>query len=244
MSRSSFLITAVAVLAVLMCSSILAQTDSIWIESMTANPGGVYSVSMNCQIYQDIGSIEVPLITTDEALVFDTVTSDGSIIPPEMIIGGIIKDEGNRILISFIPAFPLNPIEPPGGKLCDIHFHIKPNSENQTIVIDTLKDTIYLEPLTITWLRGWGTDGITQIPLAFGSANIEVVSGGKCGDANDDGNVNVTDALWIINYIFVGGDPPVQFYLADVNVDDIVNITDAVYLINYIFRGGSEPCAD
>ena len=27
-------------------------------------------------------------------------------------------------------------------------------------------------------------------------------------DANSDGAVNVSDAVWVINYVFVGGDPP------------------------------------
>lgn len=29
-----------------------------------------------------------------------------------------------------------------------------------------------------------------------------------CGDANSDGNLNVSDAVFIINYVFVGGDAP------------------------------------
>jgi hypothetical protein len=28
-----------------------------------------------------------------------------------------------------------------------------------------------------------------------------------CGDANGDASVNVSDAVYIINYVFVGGDP-------------------------------------
>jgi hypothetical protein len=64
-----------------------------------------------------------------------------------------------------------------------------------------------------------------------------------CGDVNGDGVVNVSDAVGIVNYIFVAGSPPpVPMEAADVNCDDIVNVSDAVYLINYIFIGGNEPC--
>lgn len=246
MSRSSFLIICTIVFAALMCSPVMAQTDSLWIESITVNPGGIYSVSMHCQIYQDLSGLEVPLISSGEALAFDTVTKEGSIIPENMIIGSIIKNNRNKIRINFIPPFPLDTIHPPGGKLCEIYFHIRPNAGDQVITIDTLTDTI-IHPISMdtmyTWLRAWAPDGLTQIPLAFELGEIEVVTGMPCGDANNDGNVDVSDALWIINYIFVGGDPPVQYYLADVNVDDLVNISDAVYLINYIFRDGPEPCA-
>jgi len=63
-----------------------------------------------------------------------------------------------------------------------------------------------------------------------------------CGDANADGIVNVSDAVWIINYVFVGGDPPLPLEAGDANCDDICNVSDAVWIINYVFVGGNEPC--
>jgi Dockerin type I domain len=63
-----------------------------------------------------------------------------------------------------------------------------------------------------------------------------------CGDANSDGTVNVSDAVHIINYVFVGGEPPDLIASADVNCDGSVNISDAVWIINYIFLGGFPPC--
>jgi hypothetical protein len=64
----------------------------------------------------------------------------------------------------------------------------------------------------------------------------------NCGDCNDDGVVNVSDAVYIINYVFVGGDPPYPLYTGDVNCDAFVNISDAVWIINYVFVGGNAPC--
>jgi nitrous oxidase accessory protein NosD len=63
-----------------------------------------------------------------------------------------------------------------------------------------------------------------------------------CGDANDDGDVNVSDAVYIINYIFTGGPAPDPLASAEVNCDGDVNVSDAVWIINYIFTGGNEPC--
>ncbi len=62
------------------------------------------------------------------------------------------------------------------------------------------------------------------------------------GDCNGDGEINVSDAVWIINYVFTGGPPPNPLYMGDVNCDDAVNISDAVWIINYIFSGGPPPC--
>jgi hypothetical protein len=70
----------------------------------------------------------------------------------------------------------------------------------------------------------------------------------SCGDANGDGIINISDAVFLINYIFVPGAPaPYPVCIGDCNGDDMVNISDAVYLINYIFIGGSppvSPCCD
>jgi hypothetical protein len=63
-----------------------------------------------------------------------------------------------------------------------------------------------------------------------------------CGDVNDDMQVNVSDAVYIINYVFVGGDPPVIQRSGDVNCDENTNISDAVWIINYVFVGGNDPC--
>lgn len=65
---------------------------------------------------------------------------------------------------------------------------------------------------------------------------------GKCGDANNDATVNVSDAVKIINYVFVGGQEP-QPVLAcgDANGDGAVNVSDAVKIINYVFVGGGAP---
>jgi hypothetical protein len=63
-----------------------------------------------------------------------------------------------------------------------------------------------------------------------------------CGDANGDGLVNVSDAVYIINYVFVGGDPPDPLAAGNANCDIGVNVSDAVWIINYIFVGGNAPC--
>lgn len=64
---------------------------------------------------------------------------------------------------------------------------------------------------------------------------------GLAGDANSDGHVQVSDAIYLLNYLFKGGSPPHPLGSADVNDDQTVNLADVVYLINYLFRGGPSP---
>ncbi|MFH2057238.1 MAG: dockerin type I repeat-containing protein, partial [bacterium] len=64
----------------------------------------------------------------------------------------------------------------------------------------------------------------------------------QTGDCNGDCLVNITDAVYLIQYIFSGGGEPLPYRAGDVNCDGVVNITDAVYIIQYIFSYGPEPC--
>ena len=83
-------------------------------------------------------------------------------------------------------------------------------------------------------------------PLPVGDADCqdEPCADPPCcnGDVNGDGALNISDAVYIINYIFASGNPPEEYAAADVNCDETVNVSDAVWIINYIFVGGNQPC--
>ena len=61
------------------------------------------------------------------------------------------------------------------------------------------------------------------------------------GDTNNDGLINVSDAVYLINYIFIAGPAPLPYYSGDANCDGFVNVSDAVWIINYVFIGGNIP---
>jgi len=82
------------------------------------------------------------------------------------------------------------------------------------------------------------------LPMSLDLAFVITALGcsGECGDANNDEMINVADAVWLINYIFAGGYPPLPVLACgDANGDGNVGIQDAVWLINYIFAGGLPP---
>ncbi|MFQ6002230.1 MAG: dockerin type I repeat-containing protein [Candidatus Zixiibacteriota bacterium] len=61
------------------------------------------------------------------------------------------------------------------------------------------------------------------------------------GDANCDGKIDIADVIYLINYLFMGGPPPLSFVQGDANADQNIDIADVVYLINYLFTGGPPP---
>jgi hypothetical protein len=96
-----------------------------------------------------------------------------------------------------------------------------------------------------------GTAGQTATGFA-GSTNFKVSHGYwyssvfgpsyVCGDADGNGIINISDAVYLISYIFGGGPAPEPVVSGDADCNQIVNISDAVYLIAYIFGGGPAPC--
>ena len=65
------------------------------------------------------------------------------------------------------------------------------------------------------------------------------------GDCNNDGTVGgvVTDAIFALNFNFVGGVPPACAAACDADGDGTYSgvVTDAVYLLNFSFLGGPPP---
>jgi hypothetical protein len=61
------------------------------------------------------------------------------------------------------------------------------------------------------------------------------------GDVNDDEEIDVSDVIYLVNYLFLGGSEPLPYQAGDVNHDDSIDTGDLIYLINYLFIGGSPP---
>ncbi|MEZ5359077.1 MAG: dockerin type I repeat-containing protein [Candidatus Zixiibacteriota bacterium] len=66
------------------------------------------------------------------------------------------------------------------------------------------------------------------------------------GDVNNDGNVNILDADYLLQYLYSGGPAPVCPCQADLNGKPGINILDVSYLLNYLYGNGPAPviCTD
>ena len=67
------------------------------------------------------------------------------------------------------------------------------------------------------------------------------------GDVNCSGRIDISDAVYLVNYIYHGGPAPCPLpNVGDLDCSGGIDVDDVYVLIDYIFRGGPAPvcCAD
>jgi hypothetical protein len=63
-----------------------------------------------------------------------------------------------------------------------------------------------------------------------------------CGDVDKDGDIDLSDVIYLANYYFRSGDPPpTPIYRGNANGDDSINLADVLYIANYYMKGGTAP---
>lgn len=150
------------------------------------------------------------------------VAADGSIVLLAMIDRSDTFDTGDMLLRKY---------EPWGGVIWNQTYYGLGNTFE-------LAELLAPDP-TGKWLvSGWSSDGGSNY-----SAYLNKYSDFLCGDANNSRTLSVSDVIFLIHYIFIGGPIPNPALSGDADCNGILTISDAVYLIGFIFAGGPAPCA-
>ena len=61
------------------------------------------------------------------------------------------------------------------------------------------------------------------------------------GDANGDASLDLSDAVAVLGFLFLGGEGPGCLESADLDDNGNLDLSDPIYLLNFLFLGGSEP---
>ena len=61
------------------------------------------------------------------------------------------------------------------------------------------------------------------------------------GDGNGNGQINLTDIVYLSDYIFKSGIEPLPACRGDANGNGLINLVDLVYLVNFIYKSGLAP---
>ncbi|MGE4619715.1 MAG: HYR domain-containing protein [Planctomycetota bacterium] len=97
--------------------------------------------------------------------------------------------------------------------------------------------------------------GVTAVEVTaideYGNTTVEsfTVTVEECqasflrGDTNDDGTYDISDAIYVLGYIFSGAAEPTCMDALDENDDGQVQIADAIYHFSALFMGGAPPAS-
>lgn len=102
----------------------------------------------------------------------------------------------------------------------------------------------YYDPVrefTITLIRA--DDESAEIEVNFeppegGAASIDTSAIFVRGDVNQDGSIDISDAVFILHYLFRGGETPRCIDAADADDDGQIALGDVIVILNYLFRNG------
>lgn len=102
----------------------------------------------------------------------------------------------------------------------------------------SITDSLGIPPVELVVVVGSGSVGVLGVD---GTITLTPTVGGFVrADVNDDGAINLADAITLLEILFLGGALQCQD-AADTNDDEQANIADAIYLLSYLFTGGDAP---
>ncbi|MCK5128014.1 MAG: dockerin type I repeat-containing protein [candidate division Zixibacteria bacterium] len=175
---------------------------------------------------------QIPII--DSVSYLPQHQSQGSDFP-----GYMIYPENGDIAIGYnVLMGSIEPID----QICTIYLTVPESTEERPIMVEWTR---------LTPIQSTVADSNCIYPMVVRSylQTFEPILTPTCcinaGDANDDGQTNIGDAVYIIDWIFKGGPDMPCMSQGDANYDGSANAGDAIYLINYAFKGGPPPlCSD
>lgn len=73
--------------------------------------------------------------------------------------------------------------------------------------------------------------------------SITITGGYACGNIDNDptGAIDISDLVYLVDWMFTAGPEPVALMAADCNGDGANDISDLVWLVDYMFTGGPLP---
>ncbi|NIN01608.1 MAG: hypothetical protein GTO24_26980 [candidate division Zixibacteria bacterium] len=191
---------------------------------------GLFYAHLRIASDDSVGAITLPL-TWSGPVHFDSVTFREAIFPDSVSI--VNPDTlSQEVLIGLIP-FHDPPIPPTQGLFTTLCFTLT----DQTGLVQI--DSTFILPINHLLFTTTEPEGYCP---QFVVGEFPVLPYWP-GDATFDGRKgDVSDVVYLINYIYKNGPAPPHPISADINGPDrLIDVEDVLYLINYLYKSGPEP---
>ena len=215
--------------------------DTLRINTSTAYAGGSGSVPINFVNEESLTGIQVTIGWGSPDVTVDSFSFAGGRLSGYSATGWAPIDSG--LSIYFI-AF--DDLIPPGdGLLGTIHFGYLSTIDPQLVTVDTSTITApQIEYSTI-----FSNDFHDPYTPHIVSGYLDILADGCClGDRGNIDNspddiVDISDLVYLIDFMFLDGPSPVCIREANLDADplDVIDISDLVYLVDFMFVDGSPP---
>ncbi|HOP06922.1 MAG TPA: hypothetical protein PLF13_06485 [candidate division Zixibacteria bacterium] len=248
MTKCVRLVTTILALFVICCgSSALAQgtdpgtPDTLRIESITAYQGSPAEVPVYFYNDENLGGVEITLEFNSSDIYIDSVSFVGSRVETMSSTG---YTAGGTTVTFYVIGFS-DVIEPGSGLLATLHCGYPSTITPQIVSFDTTTIISGDVEYSTTF-----SDELAQYYIPeFVSGQIDIQESGCC--IGDRGNINnseddvldISDVVYLVNYMFQQGPAPVCMDEANVNGSELPepDISDLVYLASYMFNQGPPP---
>ena len=237
-------------------SATVSGQNLIHVDDNTAIPGSTVDVTVRLNNLSPVQGYQCALSWDSNIFTFNQVNTNGldietELAPFQVEFFTFTNDDQFSPGIGWAACAAIFDFSPPfGGQLLNpgtdvsialFQFMTTPDNAlvgscSEIIPVNTMGHPVIQNVLTI--------GGLSQIP--------ELESGNICfidsvafirGDSNDDGSLNLADAIFLIGYFFGGGNQPPCRSSANTNGDAVVDIGDVIFVINHQFLAGPQPSA-
>ena len=97
----------------------------------------------------------------------------------------------------------------------------------------------YVEMLSRDYDQDRWVNELDMCPALATPENLPLLT----GDADWNEEINSSDLIYLVNFVFKGGFPPLPVEeVGDADCNGRVTSADIVLLVDFVFRGGPEPC--
>ncbi|MEA2030535.1 MAG: Ig-like domain-containing protein, partial [candidate division Zixibacteria bacterium] len=221
----------------------------IWVEGMPANCDTSTSINtLSFEFrpdFQQAGSYSVSFITQ---------SIDPSALADTQVVDINVLDAGNQspyfttVLPDTILTFAgtqittdLEAVDPDGDSLT---FDASDTLTGASMINDGGGSARYVydpdigDVGTVTQVMFFTSDSIGLADTVMTYYSVET---SKRGDADANSTYNINDIVYLINYLFRGGDEPYPIESGDADMDGGINVSDVVYLVNFLYNAGPRP---